>query len=104
LGLYPLSRFNLSLLVGFCKYFSKAIFDFDLDKQHPIWVMILPISEVGSSHRFLLPLCLNVLVYAHMSVGVFMRTPFFLSAWWIPSDSEWWITCGCLAVFPRLFR
>jgi hypothetical protein len=76
---YLLSRFNLSLLVVSANIFHEPFFIFYLDKQHPVWVMILPISEVGSSHRFLLPLCLNVLLYTHVSVGVFMRTPFFLS-------------------------
>jgi hypothetical protein len=28
-------------------------------------------------------LSLNVLVYAHVNVGVFTRTPFSCSAWWI---------------------
>jgi hypothetical protein len=48
----------------------------------------------------LLPLSLNVLVYAHVSVGVFTRTSFFSSCL-LPVGFCGWSTCGCLAVdFP----
>jgi hypothetical protein len=36
LGLYPLSRFNLSLLVVSANIFHKPFLIFDLDKQHPV--------------------------------------------------------------------
>jgi hypothetical protein len=43
-----------------------------------------------------LPLSVNVLVYAHASVGVFTRTPFYLSR--LVSSSyqrmDGWSTCG----------
>jgi hypothetical protein len=65
-----------------------------------------------------------VLVYAHANVGVFTRTPFYLSllvdstscfnfnfldrwmdGWmdgWSFISADGWSTWGCLAVFPRL--
>jgi hypothetical protein len=57
----------------------------------------MPVVEL----RALLTLSLNVLVYTHVSVGVFTRAPFFLSCL-DPGEfnfsADGWSTCGCLAV------
>jgi hypothetical protein len=54
----------------------------------------------------LFPLSLNVLVYAHVNVGVFTRTPFLpYPVWWcnLNSSADGWSNCGCLAVdFPGI--
>jgi hypothetical protein len=52
----------------------------------------------------LFPLSLNDLVYVHVNVGVFTRTPLFIPypVWcgW-NSSADGWSNCRCLAVFPR---
>jgi hypothetical protein len=48
------------------------------------------------------PLFLNVLVYAHVNVGVFMRAPFTPSRLvQFNFSADGWSNCRCLAVFPR---
>jgi hypothetical protein len=52
----------------------------------------------------LFPLSSNVLVYVHVNVGVFTRTPFLpYPVWWcnLNSSVDGWSNCGYLAVFPR---
>ncbi|XP_046631952.1 uncharacterized protein LOC124311479 isoform X2 [Daphnia pulicaria] len=50
-------------------------------------------------------LSLNDLVYVHVNVGVFTRTPLFIPypVWcgWNSSADGWRSNCRCLAVFPR---
>ncbi len=74
---YPVSRFQLSLTCCFCQFFYRNPFSIFSDKKHPIALVKLPVSiELRISP---VPFSLNALVYAHVNVGVFTRTPFTLS-------------------------
>jgi hypothetical protein len=46
---------------------------------------------------------LQILVYVHVNVGVFTRTPFIPYPVWCGwnSSADGWSNCRCLAVFPR---
>ncbi len=74
----PLSHFQLFLACCGCRYsvniFCNLFFFFSLDTQHPIALEKLPMSI--ELRNYLFPLSFNVLVYAHVNVGVFTRTPF----------------------------
>ncbi len=76
--------FNISWL----QKFSYPFCIFHLDNQHPIWW-----------EKF--PLWLNVLVYAHVSVGVFTRIPLFRLVDSTFQRMAGALADGCLAVcFP----
>jgi hypothetical protein len=76
-GLATCLIFNFSLLVTLSKFFVTNFFIFHLDIQHPVWLEKLLMS-VRITYLFF-PFLKKVLVYTHASVGVFTRTPFFLS-------------------------
>jgi hypothetical protein len=66
-------NFNYSLLGVSVNVFRNLFLIFDLDMQHPV---LLENYRCLSSYGSLLPL---VLVYTHVCVGAFTRTPFFRS-------------------------
>jgi hypothetical protein len=76
------------MLLASVNILSNPFYIFYLDNQHPVLLKKLPVStELKISS---IPLSLNVLVYAHASVGVFTRTPLLpYPTWWSQLFSGW---------------
>jgi hypothetical protein len=75
--LFLTCNFLTTITVNF--FFVTYIFYFYLDKKHPIASKCNGMHCQSSYGSLFFHLSVNVIVYAHVNVGVFTRTSFFLS-------------------------